>query len=240
MHERLKLATIAVLVIGVAAAPSVAADDSVGESLEEALYWLEKPAWDDRPSYAENIELEYSATDLIQKRETRQVCTGYNNTTLDNGTTVQECDSYENQSFAGENAPIFNITGNNNSYLGDGHVRTNLTIGTNELSTQTLKQTTFLMNRSKYVDWFNQRYYYNSSNITSEEVDELENKLQSMSAYGSNTNLKATQVNSLEITSLDPFKASADTTMVFRFNDFKTGSFVLSDLIRVWVKSDIA
>jgi len=209
------------------------------DSITDSMEWLQKDAWSDRPSYAENISIQYSATDLIQERVTREVCSGDN---LINETSGQfYCNgTMENQTMPGGNAPIFDISGNSNAYLGNGHVRTNLTVGLNELSTQTLKETTFLMDESEYVNWFNQNYYYKGSNITGSEVDELQSKLTSMSAHGENTNLKATRFNSLEITSIYPFRASADTTMVFRFNDFRSGSFVLSDLVSVEVDSSIA
>jgi len=218
----------------------VMAADNVGQEFEDSIYWLSKPAWEDRPSYAEDITIQYSATNLIQKRETREVCTSYINTTLVNGTKVETCDSYENETFTGENMPIFNITGDSNAYLGDGHVRTNLTIRLNELSTNTLKETTSLMSEDEYINWFNQNYYYNGSNITSSDVDKLQQKVRDMSARGENTNLQASRINSLEIHSLDPFRASANTTMVFRFNDFRSGSIILSDLIEVKVESNIA
>jgi len=218
----------------------LAAAASIGQEFEDSIYWLNKPAWNDYPDYAGNISIEYSATDLIEKRETREVCTSYSNTTSENGTQVETCDNYENETVAGEKVPIFNITGNSKLYLGDGHVRTNLTIGLNELSANTLKESTILMSEDKYISWFNGNYYYNESNITSSDLDELQGKLRSMSARGGNTNLLATRINGLEVESLDPFRASADTTMVFRFNDFRYGSFVLSELIRVEVNSGIA
>jgi len=226
--------TVAFVFSGLAAAASV------GQEFEDSIYWLNKPAWNDYPNYAENISIEYSATDLIEKRETREVCTSYSNTILENGTQVETCDSYENETVAGENVPIFNITGNSNVYLGDGHVRTNLTIGLNELSTNTLKETTLLMSEDEYITWFNQNYYYNGSDITSSDVDKLQGQVRDMSARGDNTNLQASRINSLEIDSVDPFRASADTTMVFRFNDFRSGSIILSDLIEVRVESSIA
>jgi len=53
---------------------------SVGEEFENAMYWLEKPAWNDLPSYAEDSSIQYSATDLIQEHVTRETCTEYNTT----------------------------------------------------------------------------------------------------------------------------------------------------------------
>jgi hypothetical protein len=238
MYERLKLATIILLAAGFATAGAAATNGSVTDELTESMYWLQKPAWDDRPSYAENISIQYSPTDLIQKRETREVCTEYGNET--NSTTgLRNCLSYENQTFAGESVPIFDIQSGENAYLGDGHVRTNLSIGLNELSTKTLKQTTLLLSESDYIDWFNERYYYNGRNITSSDVGALEDRLFSMSARGQNTNLLASRFNSLKVDSVSPFRASANTTMVFRFEDFRSGSFVLSDLMRVEVASGI-
>ena len=235
MKDRIKVAAILVLVTGFAAAGGAATNGSATDELRESMYWLQKPAWDDRPSYAENISIQYSPTDLIQKRETIEVCSSYTTTA-----NFSKCESYENQSYAGQSVPIFDIESGSNSYLGDGHVRTNLSIGLNELSTKTLKQTTSLSSESEYIDWFNERYYYNGTNITSSDVETLENRLFSMSARGQNTNLLATRFNSLKVHSVSPFRATANSTMVFRFEDFKSGSFVLSDLMRVEVASNIA
>ena len=234
----MKYKLLSALVLGLVLFSSgLAASDSVSDDFQDAMYWLEKPAWNDLPSYAEDSSIEYRATDLIQERVTRETCTEYNETNSTDG--IPECINYENETVPGSNAPIFNVESGNWSYLGNGNVRTNITIGLNELSTQTLKESTFLMDEDEYINWFNQRYYYNKSNITSSELDDLQDKLKSMSAYADNTNLKASQINSLEITSLSPFRASADMTMVFRFNDFRTGSFVLSDLYGVEVKSGL-
>lgn len=205
---------------------------SVGTEFENSMYWLQKPAWTDLPSYAEDTSIQYSATDLIQERVTREVCTDYNYTSM-------ECLKLENKTMPGSNAPVLSVKSGNWSYLGNGNVRTNISIGLNELSTQTLKESTFLMNEQEYIKWFNQRYYYDGGNITSPDVDELQAGLKSMSVYGGKTNLRASRINSLEITSLSPFRASADVTMVLRFDDFRTGSFVLSDLYRVEVDSGL-
>lgn len=67
-------------------------------------YWLDKPEWTDRPSYAENFTIQYQATDLIQKREAREVCTKYNETS-----SSIECLNYENQTVAGQGVSIFNM-----------------------------------------------------------------------------------------------------------------------------------
>ena len=240
MHDKTKLALIGLICIGFAASGIAATNNtSVSEGFTDQMYWLEKPAWSDRPSYAEDITLQYRATDLIQERATRETCNGEQ--LLNESSGRFYCNgSMINETVPGESVPVFEISGRNNSYLGNGHVRSNLTVGLNELSTETLKQTTFLLDRSEYIEWFNQHYYYNGSNITDSDVDQLEDKLLSMGAHGSNTRLKASQINSLEVTGLFPFRASADMTMVFRFNDFRSGKFVLSDLISVEVDSSIA
>lgn len=194
--------------------------------------WLDKDAWSDRPSYAEDISIEYSPTDRIEKRETVKRCVDYDNDSI-------ECNEYENVSKPTDSVFIFNFTSSNNEYLGDGDVRTNLVIGLNDLSLNTLMETTFLMSESEYIDWFNQNYYYEEGNITGADLDELQTDLKGMYADGSNTNIRASKVNSYSITSLQPFRAEADTTIVFRFNDFKTGSFKVSDLVNVEVTSSI-
>jgi len=230
LSKRLRLASIILLLVGFAGSAVPASGDFQSEQ-----YWLEKSAWEDRPSYAEEINVQYSPTDLIQKRETREVCASYTNTT--DGTIT--CEDYENETHAGSDIPVFNITSGRSKYLGNGYIRTNLEIEVNQLSTNILKESTFLMSESEYITWFNERYYYNGTNITGSELDNLQDKLSSISARGGNTNLLATRTNSFEIQSADPFEATANTTMVFRFEDFRSGSFVLSDLIRTEVNSGL-
>jgi hypothetical protein len=197
--------------------------------------WLDKPAWQDRPVYAQDLEISISPTDLIQERESREVCASYSNETLENGSTIETCDSYENETFAGANARVFNITGRDVVYLGDGYVRSEVTVGLNTLSQKTLEESTLVLTESEYVDWFNDNYLYDEGNITSAEVDELQGKVTDLSGRGENTVIVASRVNSIDLVS-----RSADMTLVFQFNDFRSGVLTVSDLFTVEVESSIA
>jgi len=197
--------------------------------------WLDKPAWQDRPVYVQDLDISISPKDLIQERESREVCSSYSNMTLDNGTTIQECDSYENEIFAGSNAGVFDITGRDVVYLGDGYVRSKVTVGLNTLSQKTLEESTLVLTESEYVDWFNDNYLYDEGNITSAGLDELQAKVMDLSGRGENTVIVASRVNSIDLVS-----QSADMTLVFRFNDFRSGVLTVSDLFTVEVESSIA
>lgn len=194
--------------------------------------WLEKDAWNEKPNYAENISIDYKATDRIRERISKKTCTT-ENTTSENTTFCK------NESFKGQKVSIFKFDSSNNDYLGNGNVRTNLVIGLNDLSLNTLMETTFLMSESEYINWFNKNYYYENGNITSSKLDSLQQNIQNMYTDGSNTNIKAAKINSYTITSLYPFRAEANTTMVFKFNDFRSGSFKVSDLVTVEVSSSL-
>lgn len=199
-------------------------------------YWIEKPVWQDLPVYAREINIEYSPTGLIQERITETECKEYVNQSTENGTTTV-CDSYRNYSIPGPPAPIFDIESGETSYLGNGHIRTDLSIGLNEISAQTLKENTFLMTEAEYINWFNQNYYYNGTDITGPDIDDLQERIERMSAEGGNTNILGSRLNSFEITSLSPFRAEAGVTSVFRLKNFRSGSFIISDIVKVKVQT---
>lgn len=198
--------------------------------------WLNKPTWHDRPKYAEDFDININPTDLIQEKNWIEECTSFKNTT--DGTI---CESFENVSRVSGNANIYNVTVNqsSNQYLGKGVVRTNLTISTNPLSVKTLKASIGLISDQEYAEWFNQRYYYNKSNITASQVSNLTDKFGDLTASSADTKIKASKLNDFTIESTFPLEASAHVTMVFKFNDFRTGRFTISDLTTIEVESSI-
>lgn len=196
--------------------------------------WLEKPVWQDRPGYAEDLSISIAPTDLIQEREYREVCIQYSNTTLDNGTTIQECDSYQNESYAGSIAGVYDITNRDVVYLGDGYVSSNVTVSLNRVSKNTLKESFYLMGEDTYLGWFNSNYFYNGGNMTVSDLDSLQESVQGLSPEGENTDIVASRVNTIDLDS-----GSADMTLIFRFNNFRSGVLTVSDLFNVEVESSI-
>ncbi len=201
--------------------------------------WLSEPEWNDRPAYVEDITLSYSATDLVTEKNTRQVCTSYTNTTTENGTVNRTCDSFGNEFYEAGKVEVLDFTAVNEEYLGNGVVRSNLSIGSTEIVLEVLKADTFLSSDPEFRSWFNERYYYGGGNITGSQVDELRSKVKS-AAVGDNSRVLAARVNGFSVDSLDPFTVSADVTAVIRFEDYRSSGFTVADLVSVEVESGAA
>lgn len=209
-------------------------------------YWLQKDAWSDTPSYAQDIDIGISPTNLIQKRNYREKCTSYTNTTSSNGSTITKCDNYVNESYSGSGKKIIDIVAGNSSYLGNGNVRTKITFSGNELSKRTLlagSDLSYLVygelfTKNDYVSWFNQRYYYNNSNITVSDLEVLKDKIKNISATGQKTSLKASRIRDVSFSQQKGIVF--DSTIVLHFNNFSSGTINLSNLLNIEVNSEIA
>jgi hypothetical protein len=197
---------------------------------------LDKSAWSDRPDYVENMDVSVSYEPVIEERSTRQVCTEYVNRTLENGTTVTECDSIGTEVYGGQNTYIFDVTDLGKEYLGNGKVRLSFTVERNELTKELFQSQKNPVQQSKFIDYFNSNYLFRDSMISSSSYDTFLDYTESVDVTSLGESLRAKSLESKNLMSV----SNSRITTVVSLSDFRSGGVKLNDAVTVEVESSIA
>jgi len=202
----------------------------------EVQSMLDESAWSERPDYVEEMDVSVSYEPVIEERRTRQVCTSYVNRTLENGSTVSECDSTGTEVYGGQNTYIFDVTNLKKEYLGNGNVRLSFTVERNDLTKELFKSSRNPRQESKFIDFFNDNYLFRDSGLTSSSYRSFLGFTEDVSVTSLGDSLQGKRLESKNLMAV----SNSRITTVVKLRDFRDGGVRLNDAVTVEVESSIA
>lgn len=195
--------------------------------------WVGESAWNDRPEYAQDMNIQVNYRDVIEKAESRQVCDSYSNNTLENGTTVQTCDNYVTEYYGGENTYIFDLINKQSYYLGNGSVYLQFEIERNQLTKELFKSQKNPRQKSKFIDYFNNNFLFRDKFIDLSSYDTFLGFAEDVNVNSIGDSVKGKNLESKNLIAV----SNSRVETVISLQDFKNGGVVINDALEVEVIS---